>query len=124
MKALLRLFLMIPLLLAGGCAALQEGTIQHEEAQLTKAGFRAISPTTEKQKQTLASMTPYRLEARPYNGTTVYRYADPKAGVLYVGGEAEHAAYEQMTVKDRARRASNLAQVTSTNWRIIGPIVW
>lgn len=124
MKALLRVLLITPLLLAGGCTALQEGTAHHEEAQLTKAGFRAIYPTTEKQKETLASMTPYRLEAKPYNGTTIYRYADPKAGVLYVGGEAEHATYEQMIVKDRSRRASNLAQVTSTNWRMIGPIVW
>jgi hypothetical protein len=49
-------------------------------------------------------MTPYKLERNTFNGKALYRYADKRKGVAYIGG-------------DKAYRATSNSRCSSTRWR-------
>lgn len=107
-----------------GCAALQQGNAEREESRLMKAGFRELRADTPQRKEMLAAMTPYEVEQVKEGGSIYYRYADPASERLYVGGAAEYEVYQRLTVRQRAQRASNLSDMTATNSRLLGPMVW
>jgi hypothetical protein len=85
-------------LVVAGCAGVGSG---NTTSLLSAAGFHAITPQTPKQQQIYAALPPYQVERATVNGRTFYLYKDEKAGVAYVGHEAEYQRYQQLCVQQQ-----------------------
>ena len=83
-----------------GCASM-EATSQ--ESLLKSAGFRERTPTTEKQKAAYQALPAYDLHQLTLKGRTMYAYKDEKAGVVYLGSQAEYAQYRQLAAKAKLK---------------------
>jgi hypothetical protein len=68
---------------------------------LSAAGFRARTPQTPKQQELYASLPPYTVEHATVKGRAFYVYKDEKAGVAYVGHEAEYQRYQQLCIQQQ-----------------------
>ena len=80
-------------LVLAGCAAMEPAS---QESLLQKAGFQSRTPTTEKQKAAYAALPANQLHKVTWKGRTLYGYKDEKAGVVWVGNEAQYAQYKQL----------------------------
>jgi len=83
-----------------GCASL---TPASKESLLKSAGFRERTPTTEKQKAAYQALPAYHLHQLTLKGRTMYAYKDEKAGVVYLGSQAEYAQYRQLAAKAKLK---------------------
>jgi hypothetical protein len=83
-----------------GCATMETAT---EESLLQKAGFQARTPTTEKQKAAYAALPAYKLHKGTRQGRTIYAYKDEKAGVVYLGNQAQYAQYKQLAANAKLK---------------------
>lgn len=110
--------------LCSGCALIEENETVQKEKWLAKAGFQAVRADTPSKRASLNEIPPYTIQSRVEGKTVLYRYANPAAGVLYIGGPGEYAAYKRIAVATRSRRASSLAQITPNRLRTTGPLVW
>lgn len=63
---------------------------------LANAGFRVMTPKTEKQKEFYAGLPANEVERATIKGATLYLYKDQSAGVAYVGRQAEYDRYQQL----------------------------
>ena len=81
-------------LVLAGCAAMESAASQ--ESLLQKAGFQSRTPTTEKQKAAYAALPAYKLHKGTREGRTIYAYKDEKAGVVWLGNNAQYAQYRQL----------------------------
>src|SRR5262245_46166767 len=84
------------LLALAGCTSM---TPASQESLLQKAGFQSRTPTTAKQKAIYAKLPANQLHRVTVNGRTIYGYKDEKAGVVWVGNEAQYAQYKQLAAK-------------------------
>jgi len=121
MKILPLAVLMLAVLL-GGCAVFQQNEATQTEKWLLQAGFREMKADTPQKLAALSRMTPYKIESKVDRDKVLYRYVNPETARIYIGGPKEFAAYKQIAVSAKARRASNLAQITPL--RTTGPLVW
>jgi hypothetical protein len=85
-------------LLVAGCAEMGSGSTT---SLLSAAGFRARTPQTPKQQELYAALPPYKVEHATVKGRAFYVYKDEKAGVAYVGHEAEYQRYRQLAVQQQ-----------------------
>ena len=85
-----------------GCATTEP---DNTKSLLSEAGFRTRTPQTAKQKELYAALPSNKVEHASV-GKGFYVFKDEKAGVVYVGGEAEHRRYQQLCTQRHA------AQVT------------
>ena len=85
------------LLALAGCTTMQPAASQ--ESLLQQAGFQSRTPTTAKQKAIYAKLPANQLHRVTVNGRTIYGYKDEKAGVVWVGNEAQYAHYKQLAAK-------------------------
>lgn len=86
-------------LFATGCAEMGSG---NTTSLLTAAGFRARTPQTPKQQQIYAALPPYQVQHATVPGKGVfYVYKDEKAGIAYVGREAEYQRYKELAVQQQ-----------------------
>lgn len=86
-------------LFASGCAEMGSG---NTTSLLTAAGFRARTPQTPKQQQIYAALPPYQVQHATVPGKGVfYVYKDEKAGIAYVGREAEYQRYKELAVQQQ-----------------------
>lgn len=86
-------------LFASGCAEMGSA---NTTALLTAAGFRARTPQTPKQQQIYAALPPYQVQHASVPGKGVfYVYKDEKAGIAYVGREAEYQRYKELAVQQQ-----------------------
>ena len=85
-------------LFVAGCAEMGSG---NTTSLLSAAGFRARTPQTPKQQQLYASLPPYTVEHATVNGRAFYVYKDEKAGVAYVGHEADYQRYQQLCIQQQ-----------------------
>jgi hypothetical protein len=83
-----------------GCASMESAS---KESLLQKAGFQSRTPTTAKQKAAYAKLPAYQLHRGTLKGRTLYAYKDEKAGVVYLGNEAQYAQYQQLARKARLK---------------------
>ena len=83
-----------------GCATL---TPASQESLLKSAGFRERTPTTEKQKAAYQALPAYHLHQLTLKERTIYAYKDEKAGVVYLGSQAEYAQYRQLAAKAKLK---------------------
>jgi len=82
-----------------GCAEVGSG---NTTSLLTAAGFRARTPQTPKQQQIYAALPPYQVQHATVPGKGVfYVYKDEKAGIAYVGREAEYQRYKELAVQQQ-----------------------
>lgn len=79
-----------------GCTSM---TPASQESLLQQAGFQSRTPTTAKQKAIYAKLPANQLHRVTVNGRTIYGYKDEKAGVVWVGNEAQYAHYKQLGAK-------------------------
>jgi hypothetical protein len=86
-------------LFAFGCAEMGSG---NTTSLLTAAGFRARTPQTPKQQQIYAALPPYQVQHATVPGKGVfYVYKDEKAGIAYIGREAEYQRYRELAVQQQ-----------------------
>ena len=83
-----------------GCASMQAAS---RESLLNSAGFQERTPTTEKQKAAYQALPAYHLHQLTLKGRTMYAYKDEKAGVVYLGSQAEYAQYRQLAAKAKLK---------------------
>lgn len=109
-----------------GCAS----TKHHNDTQslLSAAGFNTVTPTTPQQQWLYANMPPYQLQRHELNGKVVYAYADPKEGVLYVGGEPQYQRFQQLTfqqnITDEQLQTARMKENATPYWGYWGPSDW
>ena len=96
-KLFLGSVLAICALVLAGCTTMQPAASQ--ESLLQQAGFQSRTPTTAKQKAIYAKLPANQLHRVTVNGRTIYGYKDEKAGVVWVGNEAQYAHYKQLAAK-------------------------
>jgi phosphate-selective porin len=89
------------LIALAGCTTM--GTATSAESLLQKAGFQSRTPTTAEQKAAYAKLPAYELHRGTLKGRTIYAYKDEKAGVVYLGSEAEYAQYKQLAVNAKMK---------------------
>ena len=92
-KLFLGSVLAICALVLAGCAAMEPAS---QESLLQKAGFQSRTPTTAQQKAAYAKLPANQLHQVTWKGRTLYGYKDEKAGVVWVGNEAQYAQYKQL----------------------------
>ncbi len=88
------------LMALAGCATMEAPS---QESLLQKAGFQSRTPTTAEQKAAYARLPAYQLHRGTLKGRTIYAYKDEKAGVVYLGNEAEYAQYKQLAVNAKLK---------------------
>ncbi len=120
----MRLLLVIVAAGLAGCAAVQKNEAAQQGRWLTESGFRVLVADNPERRAALEKIPPFRMERHVSENTVVYRFADPAAGKLYVGGPDEYAAYRDLAVTTRARRASTLSRINPSTSRVIGPLSW
>jgi hypothetical protein len=87
-----------------GCASM-ETDADSTKSLLSRAGFRAETPQTAKQKDVYAALPSNEVERTTVKGKAVYVFKDEKAGVAYVGGEPEHRRYQELCQQQHAAQA-------------------
>ena len=83
-----------------GCATMEAAS---QESLLKSAGFQERTPSTEKQKAAYQALPAYHLHQLTLKGRTTYAYKDEKAGVVYLGNEAQYAQYRQLAAKAKLK---------------------
>jgi hypothetical protein len=89
-------------LVLAGCAAMEPAASQ--ESLLQQAGFQSRTPTTAKQKAVYAKLPANQLHQVTLKGRTLYGYKDEKAGVVWVGNEAQYAKYKQLATTAKLKQ--------------------
>jgi hypothetical protein len=90
------------LIALAGCASMGAATASRESL-LKQAGFQSRTPTTAEQKAAYARLPAYELHRGMLKGRTIYAYKDEKAGVVYLGSEAQYAQYKQLAVNAKLK---------------------
>ena len=80
------------------CAELESN---NTKSLLSAAGFHTVTPTTALQKEVYAQMQPHHVQRITMKGKTIYAYKDEKAGIAYVGHEAEYQRYKNLCIQQR-----------------------
>ena len=89
------------LIALAGCTTM--GTAASAESLLQKAGFQSRTPTTAEQKAAYAKLPAYELHRGMLKGRTIYAYKDEKAGVIYLGNQAQYDQYKQLAVNAKLK---------------------
>jgi hypothetical protein len=104
-------------ILLAGCASMGSA---NTESLLSAAGFRVRTPQTPKQQQIYAALPPYQVQRATVKGQVFYVYKDEKAGVAYVGREAEYQRYQQLAIQQQIAQnqitAAEMEQQAALDW--------
>jgi hypothetical protein len=98
-----------------GCASMET---DNTKSLLSEAGFRPRTPQTAKQKEIYAELPSNKVERATVKNKVFYVFKDEKAGVAYVGGEAEHQRYQQLSTQRHVAQAAEVEMNPSlaTRW--------
>ena len=80
------------------------------------AGFHTVTPQTARQKEVYAQMPAYHVERISMKGKTIYAYKDEKAGIAYVGHEAEYQRYKNLCIQQRIAQDYYMASTMDPYW--------
>jgi hypothetical protein len=104
-------------ILLAGCAGIGSA---NTTSLLTAAGFRARTPQTPKQQQMYAALPPYQVQRATVKGQVFYVYKDEKAGLAYIGREAEYQRYQQLAIQQQIAQnqimAAEMEQQAALDW--------
>lgn len=110
------------------CTLLNEASSGGTEQVLAAAGFQPRPADTPAKQASLAAMKPYQISMHSKGGAVYYTYADPKQGILYIGGPAQYAAYQKMTLQQEIASENEMAAVeqesAAMDWSMWGPGPW
>ncbi len=105
-----------------GCASHRE---HDTESLLSAAGFRTMTPSTPQQQASYESLPAHKIQRLERNGRVVYAYADKKAGIVYVGNEAEYQRFQQLAEQQKIANeeveSSEMNEDAAMNWGVWGP---
>jgi hypothetical protein len=91
-RELLGLFLIIAVVAGfSGCAGTQ---VQNKESMLSSAGFRTLTPSTQKQWAMYSRMTPYQLERNTLDGSLA-KFANPVRETLLIESDFRSQLFRQ-----------------------------
>ena len=68
---------------------------------LSAAGFHTLTPQTAQQKEIYAALPADKVQRVAAKGKTAYVFKDEKAGIAYVGHEAEYQRYKNLCIQQR-----------------------
>jgi hypothetical protein len=80
------------------CAEMESN---NTKSLLSAAGFHMLTPQTAQQKEIYAALPAYKVERATVKGKTFYVFKDEKAGIAYVGHEAEYQKYKDLCIQQR-----------------------
>ena len=83
---------------------------------LSTAGFHTMTPTTPLQKEVYAKMEANHVERISTKGKTIYAFKDEKAGIAYVGHEAEYQRYKDLCVQQRIAQDYYMYRTMDPYW--------
>ena len=89
------------------------------KSMLTAAGFHARAPQTAQQKEIYAGLPNNKIERTKVNGKSYYFLKDQKAGVFYIGREAEHKRYQQLCAQKRNKPVAEEDGAVKWRWQTI-----
>lgn len=81
-----------------GCAEMESN---NTKSLLSASGFHTLTPQTALQKQIYAEMPSYSVQRVSAKGKTAYVFKDEKAGIAYVGHEAEYQRYRHLCIQQQ-----------------------
>lgn len=100
-----------------GCAEMESA---NTKSLLSEAGFRVLTPQTAQQKEIYTALPADKVERAVVKGKVFYVFKDEKAGVAYVGHEAEYQRYKQLAVQQRIAQdyymAVQMDRMTAGRW--------
>jgi hypothetical protein len=100
---------MILMLVASGVAFIA-GCVSVEtektKSLLSEAGFHLRTPHTAKQQELYAALPSNKIERAAVKDKVFYVFKDEKAGVAYVGGEAEYRRYQRLSMERKVAQAA------------------
>lgn len=111
--------------LAAGCALISlvgcaEMESSNTKSLLSAAGFRVRTPETAQQKAIYQSLPAYKVERATVHGKVFYVFKDEKAGIAYVGREAEYQRYRDLAVRQQIAQdyymAVEMNRATARGW--------
>jgi hypothetical protein len=102
-------------LAAGSAGARTNNT----KSMLTAAGFHVRAPQTAQQKEIYAGLPNNKIERTKVNGKTYYVLKDQKAGVFYIGREAEHKRYQQLCAQKRVTPPAEEDGAVKWRWQAL-----
>ena len=113
---LLKCFLVVGLLaIVTGCE-----TSKNKENALTAAGFKIITPQTEKQEAKLKALPKNRVTLTHKDGKILYIYPDVANNRAYVGGPKQYQAYRRIRLDQKISEddleAAEMNQDESMEW--------
>jgi hypothetical protein len=73
---------------------------------LSEAGFHLLTPHTAKQQELYAALPSNKIERAAVKDKVFYVFKDEKAGVAYVGGEAEYRRYQRLSMERKVAQAA------------------
>jgi hypothetical protein len=82
----------------GACAEMESS---NTKSLLSASGFHVRTPQTPLQKEVYSMLQPNRVERISYKDKTLYAYKDEKAGIAYVGREAEYQKYCRLCIEQK-----------------------
>ena len=93
-------------LFAVGCAffvltSCAEMESSNTKSLLSSAGFQVRTPSNAQQKELYAALPANKVERATVKGKVFYVFKDEKAGIAYVGHEAEYQRYKQLAIQQR-----------------------
>ena len=89
------------------------------KAMLAAAGFHVRAPQTAQQKEIYAGLPNNKIERTKVNGKVYYVLKDQKAGVFYIGRDAEHKRYEQLCAQKRVKPTAEEDGAVKWRWQTI-----
>jgi len=89
------------------------------KSMLTAAGFHVRAPQTAQQKEIYAGLPNNKIERTKVNGKVYYVLKDKKAGVFYIGQDAEHKRYQKLCAQKRVKPAPEEDGAVKWRWQTI-----
>lgn len=97
---------------------------QEKENLAAAAGFKVITPTTQRQKELLPTLPKNKVTQITHEGKTYYVLPDLKNNRAYVGGPKQYQAYQQLRLQkqlsDQALETAQMNQMAAMNWGMWG----
>jgi hypothetical protein len=96
-----------------GCAEMESN---NTKSLLSAAGFHTLTPQTALQKEIYAALPADKVQRVTVKNRTAYVFKDEKAGIAYVGHEAEYQRYKDLCIQQRIAQDYYMATAMDPYW--------
>ena len=95
------------------CAEMESN---NTKSLLSAAGFHTLTPQTAQQKEIYAALPADKVQRVTVKSRTAYVFKDEKAGIAYVGHEAEYQRYTNLCIQQRIAQDYYMATAMDPYW--------